>query len=172
MKRKTMYLFKGICIVLLSTFSLLVSAQTGTVRGTVVDTDGEPLIGVTVQVQGTTTGTVTDIDGNFTLMDVPANATLEISYVGMHSQTVALEGRRTIQVILVEDTEQLDEIVVVGYGTMRREAVTGSVSSIQADDIRQISTGNLTAALQGRLPGVQMQQSSSKPGADMQIRIR
>ena len=125
MKRKTMNLFKGICIVLLSTFSLLVSAQTGTVRGTVVDTDGEPLIGVTVQVQGTTTGTVTDIDGNFTLSDVPANATLEISYVGMHSQTVALEGRSTIQVTMVEDTEQLDEIVVVGYGTMRREAVTG-----------------------------------------------
>jgi len=172
MKRKTMNLFKGICIVLLSTFSLLVSAQTGTVRGTVVDTDGEPLIGVTVQVQGTTTGTVTDIDGNFTLSDVPANATLEISYVGMHSQTVALEGRSTIQVTMVEDTEQLDEIVVVGYGTMRREAVTGSVSSIQADDIRQIATGNLTSALQGRLPGVQMQQSSSKPGADMQIRIR
>ncbi|MFA6751097.1 MAG: carboxypeptidase-like regulatory domain-containing protein, partial [Fermentimonas sp.] len=156
-----MNLFKGICIVLLSTFSLLVSAQTGTVRGTVVDTDGEPLIGVTVQVQGTTTGTVTDIDGNFTLSDVPANATLEISYVGMHSQTVALEGRSTIQVTMVEDTEQLDEIVVVGYGTMRREAVTGSVSSIQADDIRQIATGNLTSALQGRLPGVQMQQSSS-----------
>lgn len=166
-----MDLLKGICILLLSTISLFVSAQT-TVTGTVVNGEGEALIGVTVRVTGTSIGTITDVDGNFMLPNVPANATLEVTYVGMLSQTVALEGRNSIRVMLVEDTELLDEIVVVGYGTMRREAVTGSVSSIQADDIREISTGNLTSALQGRLPGVQMQQSSSRPGADMQIRIR
>ncbi len=171
MKKNKMDLLKGICILLLSTISLFVSAQT-TVTGTVTNGEGEALIGVTVRVTGTSIGTITDIDGNFTLPNVPVNATLEVSYVGMHSQTIALEGRSSIQVILEEDTELLDEVVVVGYGTMRREAVTGSVSSIQADDIREISTGNLTAALQGRLPGVQMQQSSSRPGADMQIRIR
>ena len=171
MKKNKMDLLKGICILLLSTISLFVSAQT-TVTGTVVNGEGEALIGVTVRVTGTSIGTITDFDGNFILPNVPANATLEVSYVGMHSQTVALEGRNSIRVILVEDTELLDEVVVVGYGTMRREAVTGSVSSIQADDIREISTGNLTSALQGRLPGVQMQQSSSRPGADMQIRIR
>lgn len=166
-----MDLLKGICILLLSTISLFVSAQT-TVTGTVMNGEGEALIGVTVRVTGTSIGTITDVDGNFMLPNVPTNAALEVSYVGMLSQTVALEGRNSIRVILVEDTELLDEIVVVGYGTMRREAVTGSVSSIQADDIREISTGNLTSALQGRLPGVQMQQSSSRPGADMQIRIR
>ena len=166
-----MDLLKGICILLLSTISLFVSAQT-TVTGTVTNGEGEALIGVTVRVTGTSIGTITDVDGNFMLPNVPTNAALEVSYVGMLSQTVALEGRNSIRVILVEDTELLDEIVVVGYGTMRREAVTGSVSSIQSDDIREISTGNLTSALQGRLPGVQMQQSSSRPGADMQIRIR
>ena len=108
-----MDLLKGICILLLSTISLFVSAQT-TVTGTVVNGEGEALIGVTVRVTGTSIGTITDFDGNFILPNVPANATLEVSYVGMHSQTVALEGRNSIRVILVEDTELLDEVVVVG----------------------------------------------------------
>jgi hypothetical protein len=101
-------------------------------------------------------GTVTDVEGNFTLLNVPPNATLEITYVGMRPQVIALNGRTTLQVVMEEDTELLEEVVVVGYGTMRREAVTGSVSSMQGDVLRDIPTGNLTTALQGRLPGVQM----------------
>ncbi len=172
MKRKISILLRGICLTLLSTFSLVLSAQNVTLRGTVADVEGEPLIGVTVQVQGTTLGTVTDVEGNFTLLNVPPDAILEITYVGMSPQVIALNGRNSLQVVLEEDTELLDEVVVVGYGTMRREAVTGSVSSMQGDVLRDIPTGNVTTALQGRLPGVQMQQSSSQPGADMQIRIR
>ena len=171
MKKNRMNLLKGVYILLLSIVPLFASAQT-TVNGTVTDAEGESLIGVTVQVTGTTIGTITDVNGNFTLSGVPADATLEVSYVGMHTQLIELGGRSRIDVVLIEDTEILDELVVIGYGTMRREAVTGAVSSIQSDNIREISTGNLTAALQGRLPGVQMQQSNSKPGADMQIRIR
>lgn len=156
MKRKISILLRGICLTLLSTFSLVLTAQNVTLRGTVTDTKGEPLVGVTVQVQGTTLGTVTDVEGNFTLLNVPPNATLEITYVGMRPQVIALNGRTTLQVVMEEDTELLEEVVVVGYGTMRREAVTGSVSSMQGDVLRDIPTGNLTTALQGRLPGVQM----------------
>lgn len=172
MKRRISILLRGICLTLLCAFSLTLSAQNVTLNGSVADTKGEPLIGVTVQVQGTTLGTVTDIDGKFTLSNVPRNATIEVTYVGMRPQTLALNGRSTLNVTLQEDTELLEEVVVIGYGTMRREAVTGSVSSMQGDVLRDIPTGNVTTALQGRLPGVQMQQSSSKPGADMQIRIR
>ncbi len=97
-------------------FSLCLLAQNITVRGTVTDTSGEPLIGVTVQVKGTSVGTVTDIDGTFILSNVPSNATLEISYVGMVSQSVAVNGRTTLNIVLQEDAETLDEVVVVGYG--------------------------------------------------------
>ncbi len=172
MKRKCSNLSRGILLTLLGMVSFCLYAQNVTLKGTVADAQGEPLIGVTVQVQGTTNGTITDMNGNFTLSNVPSDAMIEVSYVGMRSQSIALNGRTTLQIILAEDTELLEEVVVVGYGTMRREAVTGSVSSMQGDALRDIPTGNVTTALQGRLPGVQMQQSSSKPGADMQIRIR
>lgn len=172
MKRETMNLLKGICILFFSAFSYALSAQTVNLTGTVVDVEGEPLIGVTVQVQGTTIGTITDADGAFALMNVPSEATIDVSYVGMNTQAIDLNGRTSLRVILEEDTEVLDEVVVIGYGTTRREAITGAVSSIQAGELREIPTGNLTTALQGRLPGVHMQQTSSKPGADMQIRIR
>lgn len=172
MKRKTSDLFKGICFTLLCAISLCAFAQNVTVRGTVADARGELLIGVTVQVWGTTIGTITDVDGNFTLLNVPPDATLEVSYVGMRPQTLLLNGRTSLRIVMEDDTELLDELVVIGYGTMRREAVTGSVASMQGDILRDIPTGNMTNALQGRLPGVQMQQASSKPGADMQIRIR
>lgn len=163
---------RGICLTLLSMLSFSLFAQSVTLRGTVSDVMGDPLIGVTVQVQGSTTGTVTDVDGNFTLLNVPPDAVIEVSYVGMRQQVITLNGRTSLQVVLEEDTELLEEVVVVGYGTMRREAVTGSVSSMQGNVLRDVPTGNVTTALQGRLPGVQMQQSSSRPGADMQIRIR
>ncbi|MEL7599267.1 MAG: SusC/RagA family protein [Bacteroidetes bacterium GWD2_45_23] len=172
MKRKISNPMRGICLTLLSMLSFSLFAQNVTLRGTVADVAGDPLIGVTVQVQGSTTGTVTDVDGNFTLLNVSPDAMIEVSYVGMRQQVIRLNGRTSLQVVLEEDTELLEEVVVVGYGTMRREAVTGSVSSMQGNVLRDVPTGNVTTALQGRLPGVQMQQSSSKPGADMQIRIR
>ncbi|RNC65580.1 TonB-dependent receptor [Proteiniphilum sp. X52] len=172
MKKQILNLSRGILLLWVWAFSQHAFAQNITVRGTVTDVKGELLIGVTVQVHGTSIGTVTDADGSFMLTNVPSNATLEVSYVGMAPQTIALDGRTSLRIIMEEDMALLEEVVVVGYGTMRREAVTGSVSSMQGDVLRNIPTGNLTTALQGRLPGVQMQQSSSKPGADMQIRIR
>ena len=118
-------LIKGVSFALLWTFTLSLFAQNITVKGTITDASNVALIGVTVQIQGTTTGTVTDLDGNYVLNNVPANGALEISYVGMKSQTVSVNGQTTINVVLGEDTELLDELVVVGYGTMRKSDITG-----------------------------------------------
>ncbi|MDR1938834.1 MAG: TonB-dependent receptor [Tannerellaceae bacterium] len=150
---------------------LWVFAQNVSVTGTVKDKNGEVLIGVSVVQQATTNGTVTDFDGQYTL-SVPGNATLEFSYVGYVKQTVELQGRNQLNVVLAEDSQLLDEVVVIGYGTQRKEAVTGSVASLSGDVLMEVPSGNITSALQGRVAGVEMAQTSSKPGATMQIRIR
>ncbi|WP_245706176.1 SusC/RagA family TonB-linked outer membrane protein [Catalinimonas alkaloidigena] len=141
------------------------------VRGKITDKTGEGIPGVNVLEQGTTNGTITDVEGVFNL-SVQNNATLVLSAVGYLSQEVPLSGRTTLDVTLEEDVKALEEVVVVGYGTQRREAVTGSVASIDGSALREIPTGNITNALQGRLPGVQFTQTSTRPGATMQIRIR
>jgi TonB-linked SusC/RagA family outer membrane protein len=150
---------------------LLLSAQNISVTGTVTDKNGETLIGVNVLEKGATNGTATDIDGRYTLV-VPGNATLEFSYIGYVAQTVAIGGRTRIDIALSEDVELLKEVVVIGYGTQRKEAVTGSVASLRGDIVREVPAGNISYALQGRVAGVDMSQTSSKPGAEMQIRIR
>jgi len=108
-------------------------AQDLTVRGKVVDANNEPLIGATIRVPGTTTGTVTDVDGNFTLSNVPSNGQIEVSYVGMQTQLISVNGRTAIQVTLREDTELLEEVVVVGYGTMKKSDLTGAVENVSAN---------------------------------------
>src|SRR5690554_3500841 len=172
MKRKILNLLRGLCLILLSTYSLTMFAQNVTVTGTVSDITGEPLIGVTVQVHGTSIGTVTGINGNFSLPNVPSNATLEISYVGMRTQTIPLNGRSLLRVVLEEDTELLEELVVVGYGQMRRSDLTGSVVSVSEDAIKKSIPTSIDQVLQGRAAGVQIQANSGTPGASSAIRIR
>lgn len=172
MKKQNLNLFKGILFMLLCAFSQQVFAQNVTVRGTVVDTKGELLIGVTVQVQGTATGTITDVNGNFTLPNVPSNATLEVSYVGMTTQTITLDGRTSLRIIMEEDMEMLEEVVVVGYGTQRRQDVTGAIASVNNRVLKEVPVANMTQALQGRVAGVNISQTSTRPGATSQIRIR
>jgi TonB-linked SusC/RagA family outer membrane protein len=150
-------------------FSLF--AQDISVSGTVVDNSGEALIGVSVVQKGTTKGISTDIDGRYTLT-VSRDAVLDFSYMGYVTQSIPVQGRNRIDVTLSEDTKALQEVVVIGYGTQRREAVTGSVASMNGDNIRAIAATNVAQALQGRIAGVEMSQTSSKPGAEMQIRIR
>lgn len=133
---------------------------------------GDPLIGVTVHVQGTTTGTVTDIDGQFSLPNVPPDAILEVSYVGMTTQTIALNGRTSIDVVLQEDTELLEELVVVGYGQMRRSDLTGAVVSVTDAAIKRSVPTSIDQVLQGRAAGVQIQANSGTPGGSSAIRIR
>jgi hypothetical protein len=108
------------------------------VRGKITDERNEPLIGVAVQVKGTTTGTVTDVDGNFLLQDIDPNATLVISYVGMKEQTVNLNGRTNLDIVMQEDTEVLQEIVITGFGlSQKKETLTGAISSVSSKEIEK-----------------------------------
>lgn len=172
MKKQILNLSKGILFLLLCAFSQHVFAQNVTVRGTVTDTRGELLIGVTVQVHGTTIGTVTDANGSFVLPNIPSNATLEVSYVGMATQAIALDGRTSLRIIMEEDMELLEEVVVVGYGTQRRQDVTGAIASVSNSVLKEVPAANMTQALQGRIAGVNISQTSTRPGATSQIRIR
>jgi TonB-linked SusC/RagA family outer membrane protein len=149
------------------------SLQKENVTGKVVDaTTGEPLPGVNVVVEGTTLGVITDLDGKYSIAVDKANSVLIFSYVGYIAEKVSVQGSTTVDVKLVQDVKNLEEVVVIGYGVQRQEAVTGSVASIKGDAIRDIPSSNFTQALQGRVSGVQLDQTSTKPGASMQIRIR
>ena len=137
-------------------------AQNITVTGTVTDAMKEPIIGASILQQGTTNGTATDIDGNFTL-SVPADAILEISSIGF--ETRVLKATAKMDVILVEDSEMLNETVVVGYGVQKRESLTGAITQIRSEDIAATKTADGVAALQGKIPGLLITQNSGKPGA-------
>jgi TonB-linked SusC/RagA family outer membrane protein len=146
-------------------------SQTISVSGTVVDESGEPLIGATVQQKGTSTGTSTDMDGKFTLSLSP-KATITVSYVGYITQTIAVNGRNVINVTMQENSAVLDEVVVVGYGQMRRSDLTGSVVSVGEDAVKKSISTSIDQVLQGRAAGVQIQANSGTPGASTSIRIR
>jgi TonB-linked SusC/RagA family outer membrane protein len=156
---------------LLSVFCFVAYAQK-TVTGTVVDAAGEPMIGVSVMVDGTTNGGVTDFDGNFTIKNVPENGVLKISYVGFKDQKIPVAGKNSIKVTLEEDAMGLDEIVVVGYGTMKKKDLTGSVASVKQGDIQQVAAPNAMQAMQAKVPGVDMTQSSGQAGAGVNITLR
>lgn len=146
--------------------------QQRTVTGKVDDTTGSPLPGVSVVVKGTTNGTITDSNGKYTLANIPANAVLQFSFVGMKAQEIALGNRTIINVTLADESIGIEEVVAVGYGVQRKEAITGSVASVKGDLMREVPSSNITQALQGRVAGVDMQQTDSKPGSTLQIRIR
>lgn len=154
MKGKILNLSRVIVFVMLWTFSLSIMAQNVTVRGSVTDQNTEPLIGVTVQAQGTTIGTVTDIDGNFMLANVPADAKLIVSYVGMNSQIVELNGRTVLDIVLLEDSELLQEVVVVGFGVQKKVNLTGAIGVATAKDFEARPVQSAVAALQGVVPGL------------------
>jgi TonB-linked SusC/RagA family outer membrane protein len=149
-------------------------AQNITVRGTVSDASGEPLIGVTVQVEGESTGTVTDLDGRFSLFNVPSSATLHVTYVGMKPQSIKLNGRTTLSVTMMEDTEILEEVIVVGFGQQKKESVVGAIVQTNSKVLER--TGGVTSlgqALTGNLPGVVTMTATGKPGEeDPEITIR
>lgn len=148
-----------------------VTQQTIKVTGQVVDQDGEPLIGATVRVKGSQTGSVTDFDGNFTI-DAPANATLVVSYVGYKDREIAVNGRAVIETIQLEsDSQILDQVVVVGYGTQKKADLTGSVSIVNAEEMKRVSNSNISTMLEGKVAGVQIT-SDGQPGADPAVRIR
>lgn len=170
--KNTNHYFKPIGLLLLfSLIPLWSIAQNITVKGVVKDNFGESIIGANVTEKGTTNGMITDLDGNFSLT-VQKNATLVISYIGYVTQEIAVKGNTQFNIILKEDSKALEEVVVIGYGTARKSDVTGSIASVGGDKLREMPATNITYALQNRIAGVDMAQTSSQPGATMQIRIR
>lgn len=156
------------CALLMSPAALF--AQGVAVRGTVTDENG-PLAGVVVTVQGTKTVAITDADGNYSIA-AGENGVLEFTCIGYKKASERVGERTTVNAEMEQETLRMNEVVVVGYGTQRREAVTGSVATLRGAELAQNPSGNITQAIQGRVAGVEMTQTSSRPGAEMQIRIR
>ena len=149
---------------------LPVMAQAKVVTGQVTDQNGEPIIGANVVVKGTTAGTITDLDGNYSL-DVPENATLVFSYLGMATQEIPVTGN-TVSVVLKEDNQVLEEVVVTGYGTTKKRDLVTSVSSVNADQLKDVPVASAAEALQGKMAGVSVTTTEGSPDADVKIRVR
>ncbi len=158
-------------IVLFLALSTGAMAQSSTLRGTVKDVTDTPLIGVNVVQKGTTIGTVTDANGNFSIK-VPANAVIVFTYIGFTEQEVVWDGTSAMNVVMHEDVEHLDEIVVIGYGSVRKRDLTGSVSSIKGEELTAFTVTDPIISLQGRIPGVAIAQNTGDPAGDYSIRIR
>ncbi len=146
--------------------------QDVTVTGTITDTDGNPLPGVNVIENGTSNGVITNLEGKYSITVSSTDAVLVFSFIGYLSEEIPVGAQTTIDIALSESIEEMGEVVVVGYGVQRKEAVTGSVASMEGEVMRDVPAANITQSLKGRMPGVQMLSTSSKPGAEMQIRIR
>ena len=145
--------------------------QTVKVSGQVVDQEGEALIGATVKLKGAQTGVITDFDGNFSI-DVPANGVLVVSYVGYKDREIAVRGRSVLEPIQMEsDAMMLEQVVVVGYGVQKKADLTGSVSIVNADELKRVSHSNISSMLEGKVAGVQIT-SDGQPGADPSVKIR
>lgn len=157
-----------VLFLLLMTVSL--AAQTIQVKGVVKDKSGETVIGASVQVKGTASGTITDLDGNFVLPDVKKGSVIVVSYIGFVTQEK--EASSTMEFILSEDSEMLDEVVVVGYGTQKKSSISGSVASVKADELPTAASASVGAMLRGRAAGMNITSTSANPGGSMSIAIR
>ena len=160
----------SLAVLLLFGMSLSAFAQ-GTVRGTVNDATGEPIIGASVKVVGTNTGAVTDMNGAF-VVTASSNDRLEISYVGYATQVVSINGRQQVAVVLEEDTEVLNDVVVIGYGVQKKKLVTGATVQVKGAELAKLNTTNPLEAMQSQTAGVQITQSSTQPGKGYKVYIR
>lgn len=172
MSNKMKNMRNALLFILVAMISLSVSAQNVTVKGTVTDKTGETVIGASVVEKGNTSnGTITDIDGNYTI-SVPSNATLVFSYVGMTTQEVAVKGQKVVNVVLADDAQALEEVVVIGYGSVKRKDLTGSVATVSSDVLAAVPVASATEALTGKMAGVQITTTEGSPDAEMKIRVR
>lgn len=165
MNKRVLFLFLGLCLC----FSSFAQMQ---VRGIVTDIQGEPVPGVTVLELGTQNGVITDIDGRYSISVPGAASVLQFSFVGMETREIAVGNRSVIDVVLNEVSTDLDELIVVGYGTMRKSDVSGAISSVRSDALQNIITSDAAAALQGKASGVQVLSNSGAPGQGATIRVR
>ena len=147
----------------------IVSAQT--IKGNVKDSTGEPIIGATVQEKGGQGGAVTDLDGNFTL-NLTGSKHLVISYIGMKTKTVNAAGKTTINVVLEDDATSLNDVVVIGYGTVRKKDLTGSVASVSSKELANVPVSTAAEAMQGKMAGVNVMTTEGSPDAEITIRVR
>lgn len=167
---KTLSRIALLTVSLLLSGSLLLNAQ-NLIKGNVVSAQDEPLIGVSVKVENTATGTVTDFEGNFSVHAEPGSR-LTFTYLGFRPQTVNIGERTFLNIILEEESELLDELVVIGYGTVKKSDLTGAVSSIRGSDLQNTASAGIEAALQGKIPGVFINKKSGRPGETADIKIR
>lgn len=166
------YVLKSNNQVVLSTETVTHEQQSKTITGTVLDESGEPIIGANIVEKGTTNGTVTDLDGKFTLT-VPSNALLVISYIGYNAQEMSVQNKSILAIRMKTDTEALDEIVVVGYGTQKKVNLTGAVTSVKADMLENRTASNAVNILTGQMPGITIVQNNGQPGYDSgSLRVR
>jgi|SRR5690554_4880576 len=170
-KKYLCFNLQTIIFLFLLSFSFSAHAQNSILEGRVLDIENTPLIGVNVIQKGTTNGIVTDIDGNFSL-EVPANSTIVFSYIGFSDQEVVWDGSSDLNIVLLEDTELLDEVVVVGYGTQKRVNLTGAVSTVDSEELTNRLSHSVTNMLQGAVAGLNISTSSGKPGTSGAINIR
>lgn len=168
------YTMEGSHIVLSNKPQSAILQQTRKITGRILDENGEPLIGVSVMLKGTSNGTITNIDGDYTLSgDITDKSVLEVTYIGMKKQEITVGNRTRINITMTSDNEMLDEVIVVGYGTQRKGNLTGSVSAIKSEKLTIAPIGNVTNALAGQLPGLIVKQTSGIPGSDgSTLRIR
>ena len=161
----------SIILAILISISQIVNAQTKDITGNVTTIDGEPAIGVIILVKETKVGAVTDVDGNYRIKATD-NHTLVFSYVGMDTQEIPIKGKAVINTVMKEKTVDLDEVVVVGYGTMKKRDLTGAIASVNGEDIESRMTSGVLEALQGQMPGMEIVAGSGQPGESSTVRIR
>lgn len=162
---------KRITLILLMSMMWMVNFAQSTIQGNVTDASGEPLMGVVVTVSGSKTGAMTDLDGHFSVM-APVNALLKFTYVGYQTQEIRLNGQTALDVTMLEDQQQIDEVVIVGYGSVKKSNLTGALSTVKMDDVSQVATTSVSKLLVGQVPGLSIRQNSASPegGYDMLIR--
>ena len=171
MKEFSLKRFASVLCSFMLCMPMLLAQNTITVKGKVIDQEKQPVIGAAVMQAGTTNGAATDIDGNFTL-DLKNGGNLNVSYVGMKPQTIATNGKSSFEVKLEDDATTLNDVVVVGYGTMKKKDLTGSVASVKMEDLGKVAGANALQAIQAKVPGVDLTQSSGQAGAGVNISIR
>ncbi len=165
-------LTRAVLTLIMGMLCLVSFAQGHQIQGIVKDKTGEPMIGVNVVVKGTTNGTITGIDGDFQLSGVKKSDVLSFTYIGFKAKEIKYEGQKDLNITLEEDTETLDEVVVIGYGTVNKRDLTGSVASVSAEDIAAVPVSSATEALTGKLAGVNITTTEGSPDADVKIRVR
>ncbi|MDO4334603.1 MAG: TonB-dependent receptor [Bacteroidales bacterium] len=171
-KREQSGLRKALLTVIAFFMAIPLFAQNVNVTGTVIDPSGEPLIGVTVMVAGSSNGTATDLDGNYELKNVPAKGKLTFSYIGYDTKTEDVKGRTQINVTMIEDSQSLDELVVVGYGQIKKSDLTGSVSVVDTEQLNAKGAASVLEGLQGSVPGVNITKATGRTNGDISIEIR